>query len=1205
MTQQNEVCPSIEILCRQGGHKALASFSTLLLFFSPIPHISSLHAFGGVSPQQSTQQSRNTGNGSSDESDIRALESGKPIRRELAGGQEHAYRIKLGADQFLKVIVEQQGIDVIALVSGPDGNRILEFDAESRLPGREEALLASEAAGEYRLAVQTRLKRAPAGSYEIRIEELRAATESDRALHKARLLFAESLKLVDEGKYDEARPLAERALETRERLLGADHQDVAASIQGLGVIHYYKSDYSKAESLYQRALAIRERALGPDHPHVAASLHSLSMVCSDRGDRAKAEELCQRALAIREKVLGPEHPDVAASLHLLGYVSSSKLGYEEEERLYQRALAIREKVLGPDHPDVTATLHNLANLYRSKGEYAKAEPFYKRALGIEEKALGPDHPDIAYTLNGLAILYWQKGDYAKAEPLYKRALAIREKSLGPEHPDVAQTLDNLAILYAVRGDFANAAPMFQRALAIREKVLGPEHRGVANSLNNLAELYYDMGDLAKPEPLYQRALVIWEKALGPEHDNVGNVVNNLANIYRDRGEYAKAEPLYQRSLAIREKKQGPEHPDVADSLNNIALLLRHRGEYAKAEALYNRALAIREKTLGPEHPHVADTLYGLSALHAAKGDIAQAIKFQSRANAIGERNLIHNLAIGSERQKLAYLALFTEQTDFTISLHSQAAPDDPRALDLAFTTVLRRKGRGLDAMADTIGAWRRHATPENQALLDQLAEARSSLATFTLKESASDEPDKYRARLKPFEEKVENLEAQLSARNPEFRAQAQPVTLAAIQALLPTGSALVEFAVFTPQDPRTGRNRPPRYLVYALAAKGAPKWADLGEVAIVDRAVDAWRQALRDPKRQDVMRLARAVNQKVMQPVRSLIENNRRLLIAPDGLLNLIPFAALVDEQNRCLVENYSISYLTSGRDLQRLQVEGESQSGPLVVAAPDFGKRIQIVATRKPKQNKDSAEEENQVKTDSAASAFRELYFPPLPHAAQEGETLRDLLPGATLITKRQASKTALSQFHRPSLLHIATHGFFLKDIKAPMTDSRGYQVFNENPERFVKRLEREGLRIENPLLRSGLALAGANENNEKDDGILTALEVTGLNLWGTKLVALSACDTGVGEVKNGDGVHGLRRALVLAGAETQVMSLWAVSDKATRELMVSYYGRLKKGQGRGEALRQTQLEMLKQPNRRHPYYWASFIQSGEWANLDGKRDE
>jgi CHAT domain-containing protein len=162
---------------------------------------------------------------------------------------------------------------------------------------------------------------------------------------------------------------------------------------------------------------------------------------------------------------------------------------------------------------------------------------------------------------------------------------------------------------------------------------------------------------------------------------------------------------------------------------------------------------------------------------------------------------------------------------------------------------------------------------------------------------------------------------------------------------------------------------------------------------------------------------------------------------------------------------------------------------------------------------------------------------------------------------------------------LHLATHGFFLENSA-------------------------DKTKIENPLLRSGLAFAGANaRSGDKDDGILTAMEASGLNLWGTKLVVLSACDTGLGEIHNGEGVYGLRRSFVLAGAESVVMSMWPVSDYVTRELMTNYYKNLKNGMGRGEALRQVQLEMIKRPNRRHPFYWASFIQSGEWANLDGHR--
>jgi CHAT domain-containing protein len=325
------------------------------------------------------------------------------------------------------------------------------------------------------------------------------------------------------------------------------------------------------------------------------------------------------------------------------------------------------------------------------------------------------------------------------------------------------------------------------------------------------------------------------------------------------------------------------------------------------------------------------------------------------------------------------------------------------------------------------------------------------------------------------------------------------------------------------------------------------------------------------------------------------------LLISPDGQLNLIPFAALVDERGRYVVGRYSISYLASGRDLLRLQVPRESKGGPLVVAAPDFGGGGWVKASRLKRQQKDALAGE--VKAESARSAVEALYFRSLPDAAQEGEALRSLLPGATLLTKRRATKAALSQMRSPRLLHIATHGFFLEDQNLTSDGERGAKALPDDPERALQRLERRGVGIESPLLRSGLALAGANEYKEEDNGILTALEVTGLNLWGTKLVTLSACDTGVGEVKNGDGVHGLRRALVLAGAETQVMSLWAVSDPATREMMVSYYRMLQRGQGRGEALRRAQLEILKKLKWRHPFYWASFIQSGEWANLEGKR--
>jgi CHAT domain-containing protein len=695
--------------------------------------------------------------------------------------------------------------------------------------------------------------------------------------------------------------------------------------------------------------------------------------------------------------------------------------------------------------------------------------------------------------------------------------------------------------------------------------------------------------------LHRRALAVREKALGPEHPDVAISFNNLALVYTRRGEYAKAEPIFQRALAIREKALGPEHPYIADSLNNLAILYRERAEYAKAEPMLQRALAIREKVLGPEHPAVAATLNDLAELSAAKGEAARAIAYQSRANAAAERNLAINLTTGSERQKLAYLALFSRQTDFTLSLHNQVAPNNLLALDLAFATLLRRKGRGLDAMTDAIATLRRRAKPEDQALLDQLAEARSHLATFTLRESALARPETYRAQLRLLEERVENLESTLSAHSVEFRAHAQPVTLATIRSALPANSALVEFVVFTPRELRSGKSKPPHYLAYLLPARGQPKYVDLGEAAIIDRAVATWREALRNPNRTDVTRLAREVDEKVMRPVRPLLGETRHLLIAPDGQLNLIPFAALVDEHKRYLVERLTISYLTSGRDLLRLQTREPSQSASLVVANPIFG-RVETLATRAGQGN---SQAEDQVWGEIDPTV---VFFQSLPSTEREALAIKAVLPEASLLLREEATETALKQSRAPRILHIATHGFFLINQEAPPMERLG--VPGDDTLRLSRQLSKWAEKIENPLLRSGLALAGVNERRSGDnDGVLTALEVASLDLWGTRLVVLSACDTGIGEVKKGEGVYGLRRALVLAGSETQILSLWPVSDRETGSLMAGYYGRLLKGEGRGEALRQIQLGMLKDPKLRHAHYWGNFIQAGEWANLDGQR--
>jgi CHAT domain-containing protein len=287
------------------------------------------------------------------------------------------------------------------------------------------------------------------------------------------------------------------------------------------------------------------------------------------------------------------------------------------------------------------------------------------------------------------------------------------------------------------------------------------------------------------------------------------------------------------------------------------------------------------------------------------------------------------------------------------------------------------------------------------------------------------------------------------------------------------------------------------------------------------------------------------------------------------------------------------MSYLTSGRDLLRLQVPRLSLSNPVIIADPLFGEPAIAGGPQVTRQ----ASVRTRRRSVTAGDDLSTIYFAPLGGTAEEARAIKTLFPEATLLTGRRATKATLQQVEAPRMLHIASHGFFLRDAARDAQPPAGPPVSGT-------RAMTASITADNPLLRSGLALAGANLTRDShDDGILTALEASGLNLWGTKLVTLSACDTGVGEVRNGEGVYGLRRAFLLAGAETLVMTLWPVSDYITREPMAAYYAGLRAGLGRGDALREAKLAMLKQKDRQHPFYWASFIVSGEWANLDGKR--
>lgn len=854
------------------------------------------------------------------------------------------------------------------------------------------------------------------------------------------------------------------------------------------------------------------------------------------------------------------------------------------EALYLRAIALLEKKFGADSLEVAATCNDLGAVYYAHGDYPKVTQMFQRALTIKQKLQPPESVDIAIALTNLAAVFYIEGDYFRAEPLYQQSKAIWEK-LGRR--EVFQSLNGLAIINLERGDYEQAEAQWQKVIEIIDSISPQPSQSKAIILSNLAGLYERKGDLGKAESFQLRALEMRKQTFAPDHPEVAISLNRLGNIYYQKGDLAKAEDYCTQGLELLKKKVGYEHPNVAFSLHHLAKVAQANGNAAKADALYQEALKLRTKLVGSKHPELAEMLGEMSLLHRSTNDTQKSFAYQSQTNEINEARLKRNLVVGSERQKLRYLSLFSEAANATLGLHLQALPESKDAASLALETVLRSKGRGLDAMSDSIATFRRHATAEQQTLFDRLARARSQLAHLTLR-GLSGKPEAYQAQLKQHETEIDQLEAELSRRSAEFAAEAKPITLPGIQALLPSQTSLIEFATYQPYQPTTKTFAPSRYVAYVLSNDGTIRWQELGAAARIDQAVEELRLALRDPKRTDAVTLSRQLDEQVMQPVRALLGDAKHLLISPEGMLNLLPFAALVDEQKRYLVERYSVSYLTSGRDLLRLQVSRTPKSAPLIVADPDFDleTKVQAVAMAQPKGRRATL---RGVK--SGSESFAEWTADRLYETSKEAEEIKAFLPQAKVLARAQATKAALQQIASPAILHIATHGFFLED-DAPMGDNtRKLSTNNASP-------------LKDPLLRSGLILAGFNQHkNETDNGVLTAKEAAGLDLWGTRLVVLSACDTGVGEVKNGEGVYGLRRALVLAGAETLVMSLWPVDEIASREWMATYYSGLQQGLGRGEALRQVQLKMLQKKNRQHPFYWAGFIQSGEWANLSGKR--
>ncbi|WP_225413091.1 CHAT domain-containing tetratricopeptide repeat protein [Stigmatella hybrida] len=1034
---------------------------------------------------------------------------------------------------------------------------------------------------------------------------MRALAIQEKALGKNHLSVASSLRGLAtiyeaQGLYSRAEPLYQRALAIREKSLGPDDPGVADALEDLASLYLVQGLYGRVEPLYQRALAIRERALGPVHPDVAYSLSNLANLYADQGLYGQAETLYQRALKILEEALGPSHPDVASAINNLANLYHQQGLYGKAEPLHRKALESREAVLGPNHPDVASSLNNLAGLYQEQGLYGRAEPLYQRALDIRKKLLGESHPGIARLLGNLATLYMLRGMHGQAEPLYQRAIVIIEMALSPRHPDLADSLNSLANLYVEQGLYSRAEALYLRSIALVEAALGKRHISVATSLNSLANLYADQHMYDRAKPLYLRALSIREAALGPNHPNVASALSGLANLYADKGLYKRARVLHQRALGIRKDALGPDHPDIAASLDSLADLYKVQGLYRQAESLYRSALAIVKKSLGESHPLFASLINDLGQIYSAQGHLAEALPLFTQAFSSSELRLRQEALDFSESRLSSFLQYLRADEQRLYSLLS-AHPEDEGVRHLALSAVLLLKGRSVAETANISRTLYRRLGPEDLDTLERLRGLRTQLAILSFEGPGPLRAEIYQQRLRSLEEEGDSLEAELAKRSAPLRALSAlppPAEIVGrVAASLSKESALVEFITYqdTPLLPKPGTPPakapgPMRYMALVLSPDASIRTVDLGPTAPIDRAASRLRDALAE-KEASFQPIAEELYRRAFQPLVPLLGQACRLFLSPDGQLGLVPFSALHDGQG-FLLDAFEFSHLTSGRELlSRAQDSTPPPSHVFVLADPDFTASAEAML-------QGSTPYSNTLERFFAAppQELSRNSWVPLPGARLEAESIQRLLPQAKLFLGAKATKQRLLYLPTPGILHLATHGFFLGDAPAP-ANFRGLAL--------VDALGSPPPPQKEPLLNSGLVLAGAHVARSGpgslglEASLVTALELAGLDLWGTQLVVLSGCDTGRGEVHLGQGVYGLRRALVAAGAETVVVSLWKVNDDSTRLLMERYYRHLLAGKGRVTALREAMRELrLTHP---HPHSWAPFIALGNDAPLHG----
>jgi len=1024
------------------------------------------------------------------------------------------------------------------------------------------------------------------------------------------------------SRFQQSEVLQKRRIAICETAFGSESLPAAFSTLDLAYVHIATARLSDAEAALNRALNIIQLIHGRDHPQTAVVLQGLCRVYLLLGDNEKAEALAKRALQTMETNFGPENEFTIAAKTTLAEAYASTFNDADCKLLAEQVLASQTKLLGKDNLETVPTRILLASILLKSGDSDSALALCEDALELQERVLGSTNPATAMTYFAIAAIHGSSCDWVKSIPLFEKAFNIFEERLGPLHHQTLAGLMALSLSYLSLGDHDAADQLCSKAIARIEDNNGEHHQNMLICLAIQGRVREMKGDYGAAESSYLRAL---ELRITPDHPMYVPIHEGMCYLYKRMRDYQRAETSARRAIQMYQSTLGGEHPRITVPQTELSSLYLILGNTEAAETLSAQVFSIEERALGVDHIRTT-TIENRAMVLRAQGKVEESLALCRRAVGTQLGRLNKTAAILTEQQQL----MMTSAAIDSLSLWLTLSGDNPTVAD-AWEPVL---------------AWKGITTSRQQLLLRSLrddpdfveyARAGRKLSSLTLnpprppndpkallawKQNEASTRRHWEEELSRATEKFESLEKILSQKANVFQAEQRRRKMTANDiamslAAQSKSTALVDLIVYEHSEKQI-EPREDRVAAFVVLPSGVIHRVELGSFDAISKALVTWREAL--VMRQPATTSGMAARKLVWEPLAAHLDGIEQVLISPDRDLAQVPWGALPGKRpGTFLLEERLISIIPIPQLLPEL-LQREPSPGPpksvLLMGGIDYGHR-ENPAPATVKAPKTLIVGRSAIGRETADGL---LQFGPLPGTTQELKALQEICrsDSVRVLTRTDATEQSFRDLATQSQwLHIATHGFFApKELTKPsrLDAFEGLPAMNGVPKSAGP----------HPGLLSGMAFAGANIHPDpgQDDGILTALEVTGLDLSHVDGAVLSACETGLGTVAGGEGLLGLQRSFQMAGAKTVVASLWQVSDHGTQTLMTEYYTNLwEKKLSKLEALRQAQLTMLRGYDPRKqtltrglvrldkpeadsepstgecpPYFWAAFLLSGDW---------